>query len=159
MHEIPSSPKIITRSTCSYSCGQSRSWPCPPCGSNTWQCWTEIQFHSICSKPMNIEDNRLILGQPQPLLHHPAKIWRWHFSKIWFYTRQHLWRSQHEDYQPANTQHTVGSCVSHPHLQMKTSLTEKNYSHFETSPTILTPNLSPLARKFTTAPLTFAACT
>ena len=35
----------------------------------------------------------------------------------------------------------------------------KNYSHFETSPTILTPNLSPLARKFTTAPLTFAACT
>ena len=43
----------------------------------------------------------------------------------WFNTRQHLWRSQHEDYQPANTQHTVGSCVSHPHLQMKTSLTEK----------------------------------
>ena len=28
----------------------------------------------ICSKPVNIEDNRLILGQPQPLLHHPAKI-------------------------------------------------------------------------------------
>ena len=83
MHEIPSTRKIITRSTCSYSCGQSRSWPCPPCGWNTWQCWTEIQFHSICSKPVNIEDNRLILGQPQPLLHHPAKIWRWHFSKIW----------------------------------------------------------------------------
>ena len=162
MHEIPSSPKIITRSTCSYSCGQSRSWPCPPCGWNTWQCWTEIQFHSICSKPVNIEDNRLILGQPQPLLHHPAKIWRWHFSKIWSPLILHKAAFMKEPAWGLPTCQHAAHCRQL--CQPSTPANEdkfnwKNYSHFETSSTILTPNLSPLARKFTTAPLTFAACT